>query len=186
MKLGIRLLLFSLSPIAFLLGNGDSINQDWYSQALENIKKQEYHITYSEENGFYQSPNRNNNLRFVYKNDGFIVTPRITETYITDKMNSLSEKKIIKVSNDWKAEFKVLGYGRNGKIEKEFKGTELIVENNSAFIKDINMKIDYLNNEKGMRQDFIIYNKPESQNGLLTLNLEIKTEENLLIGSTTA
>ncbi len=49
MKLGIRLLLFSLSPIAFLLANGDSISQDWYSKALENIKKQEYYITYSEE-----------------------------------------------------------------------------------------------------------------------------------------
>ena len=179
----IRVFFFSLLPFAFFLANGDSINQDWYSQALNNIKKQEYHIAYSEETGFYQSPNRKNNLRFTYKNDGFIVTPRVTVTYKVDENNPLSQREKIEVSDEWKTEFKVLGYGRDGNIEKEFNGTELIVGNNSAHIEDPNMKIDYLNNEKGMRQDFTIYNKPQNDHGLLTLLFTIKTEEILLVGT---
>ncbi|MCB9260131.1 MAG: FG-GAP repeat protein [Ignavibacteriales bacterium] len=183
MKLLIGFLTFLLLPFTFLLGNGDSINQDWYSAALDNIKKQEYHITYSEESGFYQSPNRNNNLRFTYKNNGFIVTPRITETFKTYANDPLSRKEKIKVSDDWKAEFTVLGYGRNGNIENKFEGREFIVDQNTAFIDDKNMKVDYINNEEGMRQNFTIYNKPKNDKGFLTFTFQVKTKERLLVGA---
>ncbi len=67
------------------------------------------------------------------------------------------------MTDDWIAEFTVLGYGRNGIIEKEFMGKEFIAEGNIAYAKDENMKVDYLNNEEGMRQDFIIYTKPNNR-----------------------
>lgn len=183
MKRVLSLIFFLLSPIHFLLATGDSINQDWYSQALDNIKKQEYNITYSEELGVYHSPNRKNNLRFTYKNNGFIVAPRVTETFIEDENNPLAQREKIKVSDDWSAEFKVLGYGRNSKIEKIFNGNEFISIENTAVIEDDNMKVDYINNEKGMRQNFTIYNKPINKNGLLTLSIEVKTNELLLVGA---
>ena len=47
----------------FSHGNSDSINQDWYSKAIQNIEKQEYNITFNENLNAYQSPNRKNNLR---------------------------------------------------------------------------------------------------------------------------
>ena len=45
------------------------------------------------------------------------------------------------------------------------------------------MKIDYMNNQKGMRQDFTIYKKPKNVQGFLTLSLQISTEERLLVGA---
>ncbi len=177
----ILILLEASTDLSF--SRGDSINQDWYSKALEKIKEQEYHITYSEEMNSYQSPNRKNNLRFIYKSNGFIVSPRITETYKIDKNNPLAEKERIKITDDWKAEFTVLGYGRNGIIENKYLGNEIVVKDNIAYVKDENLKVDYINNEKGMRQDFTIYNKPKNEKGLLTLSLEVKTKERLLIGA---
>ncbi len=185
----LKLLLFLvLSPFLLSFGNGDSINQDWYSKALENIKEQEYNIIYSEELGSYQSPNRANNLRFTYKTNGFTVNPRMTETYNInkdniDEDNPNTKKEKIKVSNAWEAEFTILGYGRNSNIEKQFKGNNFIASENIAYISDENMKIDYVNNEDGMRQNFTIYTKPENEKGLLTLSLEVKTEKNLLVGA---
>lgn len=179
----IHFLFFLLFTFNYLFANGDSINQDWYSKAIENIKDQEYHITYSENLKAFQAPNRKNNLRFIYKNDGFIVKPRITETYTKAENKSLTEREKIKVSDDWKAEFTVLGYGRKNKIEKEFNGIDFIAEENTAYVKDKNMKVDYINNEDGMRQNFTIYNKPTNDKGLLTLSLEVKTKENLLVGA---
>ncbi|MCB0742393.1 MAG: FG-GAP repeat protein [Ignavibacteriae bacterium] len=122
-------------------------------------------------------------MRFIYKNKGFVVSPRITETYKNDKNNPFAEKEKIKVSDDWKVEFTVLGYGRNNRIEHELWGNEFIVEENIAFINDKNMKVDYLNNEEGMRQDFTIYTKPIQSRGMLTLSLEVKTNERIIVGA---
>ncbi|HRB01693.1 MAG TPA: hypothetical protein PK294_14760, partial [Ignavibacteria bacterium] len=49
----------------------DDIDKGWYTGAMENIQKEEYNISYSEELGAFQSPNRANNIRFIYHNDGF-------------------------------------------------------------------------------------------------------------------
>ncbi len=74
----ILILLVTSTDLSFC--SGDSINQDWYSQTIEKLAKQEYNISYSENLGNYQSPNRKNNLRFIYKNNGFAVKPRVIET----------------------------------------------------------------------------------------------------------
>ncbi len=56
--------------------NGNDIDQSWYQKAMENIEKDEYNISYSEELGAYQSPNRENNIRFIYHKDGFTAKTR--------------------------------------------------------------------------------------------------------------
>ncbi|MCB9210729.1 MAG: FG-GAP repeat protein [Ignavibacteriales bacterium] len=166
----------------FSHGNSDSINQDWYSKAIQNIEKQEYNITFNENLNAYQSPNRKNNLRFTYKNNGFTVQPRATEILQHDENNELTNEKI-KVCDDWNAEFTLLGYGRNKKLENSFKGKEIIVFENQAYIKDENMRIDYVNNEKGMRQNFTIYNKPQGNRSLLNLQFNINTKERIIVGA---
>ena len=45
----------------------ESIDQDWYGKAIKNIQDEEYVITYSNELGEYQSPNRKNNIRFAVR-----------------------------------------------------------------------------------------------------------------------
>ena len=72
------------SPFSEKGGRGGFDNQsiessDWYSTVTEKIKKEEYHITYSEGVKAYQSPNRAQNLRFIYAADGFTAKPRTTK-----------------------------------------------------------------------------------------------------------
>ncbi len=59
-------------------------SSDWFSKVKETIKEEEYHITYSEGVKAYQSPNRAQNLRFIYTADGFTVKPRTTKIPLFD------------------------------------------------------------------------------------------------------
>jgi hypothetical protein len=54
----------------------ENIDQDWYSKAMKNIQKEEYSISYNKELDAYQSPNRKNNIRFIYHKDGFTAVTR--------------------------------------------------------------------------------------------------------------
>ena len=45
-----------------------NIDQGWYQKVIQDIQKEEYNITYSEELRTYQSSNRANNIRFIYHN----------------------------------------------------------------------------------------------------------------------
>ena len=159
----------------------DSANSNWSSKVLKNLSEMEYNITYSEKLGSFQSVNKKNNLRFIYKNNGFTVSPRITDTYKNDEDNSFAERVKIKVTDDWNAVFTVLGYGRNGTIENKFLGEEFIAKGNIAFVKDENMKVDYINNQDGMRQNFIIKNRPKQEYGDLTLNMTIETNKKVTV-----
>ncbi len=40
-------------------------SSDWYSEAVSNIQKAEYNVSFSEDLNAFQSPNRANNMRFV-------------------------------------------------------------------------------------------------------------------------
>ncbi|MCB0747979.1 MAG: FG-GAP repeat protein, partial [Ignavibacteriae bacterium] len=161
----------------------NSADQSWYSKAIENIKNSEYNISFAENLNAYQSPNRKNNLRFIYKNDGFIVKPRVTEISVKDESSSVIKSDKIKVTDDWNAEFSLLGFGRGNIIEKQFTGEKLNVEGNTSFIEDDNLRMEYINNEQGMRQNFIVYNKPQNGDGHLTLKLNIETEKTIVVGA---
>ena len=50
-----------------------SVDQNWYQNAISIIENEEYNISFNETLGAYQSPNRANNTRFIYHKDGFTV-----------------------------------------------------------------------------------------------------------------
>jgi hypothetical protein len=53
-------------------------SQNWMVSAQENIRKAEYNIHWDKDLQSYSSPNRNNNLRFFYDEEGFSVVPRMS------------------------------------------------------------------------------------------------------------
>lgn len=163
------------------------ISTDWYSSAGEQIKKEEYNISYSEEYKAFQSPNRNNNMRFIYYNDGFTVKPRITKIPLFDENNLLlkDEEKTYKIIPEWNVRFFLAGLSRNdannsvGNISTKsdlLTNSVMHSEKNKAFIEDNNIRIDYENDIVGMRQNFTIKNKVAGEG---KLRLEIGTESEL-------
>lgn len=171
MTIVIRLILFSFLAFIHLKAEGDLIDQNWYSESLEKIKNLEYQITYSTEIDLYQASNRKNNLHFIYKKNGFSVRSLDTK---------YGGNESLKIKN-WNASFTINGYGRNGIIEKKFEGTVFNTKNNLAFIEDNNMQIQYINDYDGMRQNFIVKTKPKQEQGFLTLNMTIETNESIKV-----
>jgi len=139
----------------------ENIDQDWYSKAMENIQKEEYNISYNKELDAYQSPNRKNNIRFIYHNDGFTAVTRETSR----------EKR-----DDWEIQLRITNY------EFGIKNEGLKVEGNKAYVENDKIRIDYSNDEDGMRQDFIIKKRPEGE-GKLRLNISADTKLKMIVGA---
>ncbi len=172
-------------------------SSDWYSKVTQTIKEEEYHITYSEGVKAYQSPNRAQNLRFIYAADGFTAKPRTTkilsccQDFRPDIEIGSQNQQIwessegvhsdIPSGEDWQVKLQVAGYGRTAQL-KSFTGKELTVDQNRAFIEDQGLKIAYENNEDGMRQNFIIKEKPEGS-GLLKLKINVETQLVMRVGA---
>lgn len=69
----------------------DEIDQDWYSRAMEQIEKEEYNISFNEELGAYQSPNRANNIRFIFHKDGLTAITRDARRETQDEIGQRSD-----------------------------------------------------------------------------------------------
>ncbi len=164
--------------------NGEkSVNQDWYTRVIEDIKEQEYEINWKEKVKAYQSPNRAKNLRFTYYKDGFSVKPRTTK--IPKSEQDLNNKRPDEIDyitiEDWEVKLKLLGI-KNGKKIIPFTGREFNVEKNYAKIEDKNLKIEYINNEEGMRQNFIVKNKPADNKKPLEIVLKVESNLKVFVG----
>ncbi len=158
----------------------DEIDGNWYSKALEHIRKDEYNITYSEEHGAYQSPNRVNNIRFIYHNDGFTAKARDvneTEDWFV-RLKVMSEK--LKFGHDDEIN------GSKSSIAKDnsdnIQSSQLTVAGNKAWTENESMRIDYVNTEEGMRQDFIVKQKPSGK-GNLRIDFTANTKLRMNVGA---
>ncbi len=164
-------------------------DSNWYNTITQKIRNDEYKISYSNDYKSYQSPNRSNNLRFIYLKDGFSVFPRTNRIPLFDESNLhlKEEEKTFEVIPDWKLSIKLksLGVSNNQKNDSaniSFDNCMLKVNENKASIESPNLRIEYTNDENGMRQDFIIHNKPVSE-GKLFLEFEVITELRMITGS---
>ncbi|MFZ1453351.1 MAG: FG-GAP-like repeat-containing protein, partial [Ferruginibacter sp.] len=116
----------------------------------------------------YCTPNRKNNFRFFYTDRGFSVEPRTTQIPVGDSDPGArpDETKYTFIPN-WKINFnldkKQVG---NGKWQ--------IANNIAEYITD-KITVQYINNDEGMRQNFIVHT-PLSKKNELKINFNIKTK----------
>ena len=177
-------------------------NSDWYSNITEDIRNEENYITYNKDINSYQSPNRANNVRFIYHKDGFSAEPRITRVPLFDESDLLikAEDKKYEEIPYWKVNLNLSCIKRDTRDARRkaqednsgsddmyfesgmFANSELKVMDNTAFIENENVRIDYTNSKDGMRQDFIIKKRPEGV-GKLRLNLSADTKLKMNVGS---
>ncbi len=166
-------------PESIKKSNGDEkVDQSWYQKAIENIEKEEYSISYSEELGAYQSPNRANNIRFIYHKDGFTAKTRDNKIPLFDVNDKTIEEKDKKYEEieEWSVKLKI----KNEKLKIE--SGEIKASGNKAWIENDRIRIDYTNTKEGMRQDFTIKQKPAGE-GKLRLNLSADTKLKMIVGA---
>jgi len=173
-------------------GKEDSDNpesSDWYTEALSNIQKAEYNVSFSESLNAYQSPNRANNMRFVYHKNGFSAMLRNNKIALFDESDKMIEEceKKYEYLDEWNIDFRLEGVSKELNSTKEnrytdFSGNDFISNENVISIENDNLRIQYKNDEDGMRQDFIVKNRPEGE-GQLRLNINADTELKMIAGA---
>jgi len=121
----------------------------WYNSVIKNIDESEYYFRSDEKNNVYVTPNRKNNLRFTYSENGFTVGPRL------------------RANDDWKIDFQL--------DRKQIGSGVWYIKNNTAEYVTDNITVQYINNEKGMRQNFIV-KSPLSSTNDLKVNFNVQTQ----------
>lgn len=148
---------------------GDTLaNSEWYGNVMKAIEKAEYKVTKIDSLGKYSSPNRKNNMRFYYDENGFSAEPRTTKIPVgePDPQKQPHEREY-KTIGDWEVDFlldkKQVG---EGKWSVQDHQAEYITEN---------IAVQYINGEEGMRQNFIV-KKPLAGSEELKINFTVKTK----------
>ncbi len=150
-------LIFSFGSIfcAGEIKKKDGIDGNWYEKVTTDIKNSEYEIRWQEKDKEFQSPNRAQNLRFSYYSDGF-------------KVKNRDEEK-------WSVLFKLTNYGKEDKLHKYNSNVKLEVEKNKGYARGKDVEIEFENCEKGMREDFVVKEKPKGS-GNLKLIFKVKKD----------
>ncbi len=134
------------------------VSESWWQQVQKHIRQSEYHIA-KRDDGRYTSPNRAQNLRFVYEPNGFLATRRDSLAHL------------------WHARLTFAGLSKNGASPESpyANAFTLTAEANTLVAQSDAVVIKYRNDEKGMRQDFIVKRKPDGKDNLrLWLNAEMQ------------
>jgi len=141
---------------------------NWLAMAQENIRKSEYHFKWEETYKSWCTPNRKNNLRFFYDETGFFAEPRTTQIPVgeIDPLKRSDEITYRQIPG-WRIKL-ILDTKQVG------KGAWTVADNKAEFITD-NITVQYINNEEGMRQNFIVHS-PLSKSDELKINFRIKTK----------
>jgi hypothetical protein len=126
-----------------------SISPSWWQTVQKNLRESEYHIS-KRSDGRYTSPNRAQNLRFVYEPNGFCATRRDSLAHL------------------WQARLSFAGVSKNGTNPESQHASDftLTADANTLVAQSKAIVIKYCNDEKGMRQDFIVKRKPDGNGDL--------------------
>jgi hypothetical protein len=139
----------------------------WYTEAMKNLEQKEYEFHQDDSAGTYTTPNRHNNLRFHYSENGFTAEPRITKIPVGEIDATTPPDEVSYTTlPDWMVAFTL-------DKEQTGNGTWQINGNRAEYQAD-NITVQYLNNEEGMRQNFIVH-KPLSAGNHLKLRFSIQT-----------
>jgi hypothetical protein len=146
----------------------DGLKQsDWYATAMKNMREGEYHFHKVANSNTYSTPNRKNNLRFYYDENGFTVQPRATQIPVRDYDITTPPDQIkYKTLPEWKIAFNL--------DRKQIGEGSWQINGNKAEYQTENITVQYINNTEGMRQNFIVQ-KPLSEDEDLKLNFSVET-----------
>ncbi|HEV8282972.1 MAG TPA: FG-GAP-like repeat-containing protein [Chitinophagaceae bacterium] len=134
----------------------DATNDEWYSRAISNLQQFEYDFYPQKEKSNFKVANPKNHIGFFIE----------TSSYSVQNIQYSCDEKT------WKQNFEIKGIGR--KKIKALSGSNFHVANKQGSIvynyKDCD--IEYINNESGLRQNFVINTKPAG-NGNLKIKVNV-------------
>ncbi|MBK9248721.1 MAG: FG-GAP repeat protein [Ignavibacteria bacterium] len=134
------------------------VDPNWLSQVTQDLAKSEYYIQYQADINSYQSPNRSQNLRITYGENGFSMRPRVGD------------------NASWNVALNLTSVSK-GAAKLPLDKPKFQINGNHLTANFVDLTIEYLNNPDGMRQNFIVKSKPA---GNLPLTLTLNSTSNLI------
>ncbi|MBI4323692.1 MAG: FG-GAP repeat protein [Chloroflexi bacterium] len=128
---------------------------------FEYIRQSEYEIRWIENEGLHRAANRTQNLRFTFFPDGFAAEPR---DYGDGNLRP------------WNAEIRLKQFGKSPMTGLSIGQTTWAVDRNAASVLSESVKIDYVNTKEGLRQNFLIHQRPPG-NDPLTLEFTVRSDQ---------
>lgn len=126
---------------------------NWFNQAFAHIRQSEYFLSWQPDVGAWRSPNRAQNLRLTYRDDGFSVEPR-----------DHGSKPV-----PWQVTLRLAGWGEVGGSVQPVGPTQWSVQDNRAEVKGQGITIRYVNDPKGVEQIFELAARPAGRSPLRLL-----------------
>ena len=129
------------------------VSNNWWAEALDNIKKQEYEVTWQDMPvpadlpPAYQAPNRAHNLRTYFIGDGIRMIPR-------------SEQE-----PSWQLGLQLKGYGYAGQATDLLPAEPTVSGNRIEYCRG-GVTEWYENSEQGLRQGFTLETAPEETSSI--------------------
>lgn len=139
-------------------GLPEGISTNWYETALNTLTINEYRFTRTTKTKEYRTVNPINHLGFTISPDGYSVF----DPYKKEKDN-------------WNITFNVAGASRNGNFSLPTHDYIAIERSSELTFQSDVLDIEYVNNKKGLRQNFIVKQRPEGTRKL-TIQMLWKSE----------
>jgi hypothetical protein len=127
----------------------------WFSQAVGQLRQRTYDIKKNETDQGWYATNIAQRLLFNYHPGGFAVTPH---NFVA--LQSKSEMPNAMAKPQWLLQMEVIGLSKGGSVQKNGQLLASSIKDNMALMDYHDLRITYTNDEKGMRQDFTIKQKP--------------------------
>jgi hypothetical protein len=136
-----------------------SSNGDFLAAMVAQINKSEYEIRWQDTVSAYQSPNRAQNLRFTYLGHGFVAENRVYDGE----------------TPPWRVKIALEAFGSDPATINKPHLVQWEVQKNTARLACEGVSVHYINDEAGMRQSFILDDRPTGGQGL-SLVLLVETQ----------
>ncbi|THU35797.1 T9SS type A sorting domain-containing protein [Niastella caeni] len=139
----------------------------WFNNVVKELQKKEYEFSRGNDSATYTTYNRKNNFYFHYNSNGFTVQPGTTKAPV-GKMEATTTTDEIRYSGlpNWEVAFN-LDRSQVGEGQWQING-------NKAEYDAGNIVVQYINNENGLRQNFVV-KQPLSKQGDLKLRFSVST-----------
>lgn len=134
----------------------NDLPDNWYNEAVTNLQQLEYDFFPTGNKGSYKLINSKNRIACTVNNDKYTV------------------RNILRSQDDkaWSATFVLRGFGRGRSITR-FESSYAVEKKNAAVTYATKSgDVEYTNDENGLRQNFLINNRPSGK-GLLRVSLKI-------------
>ncbi|MEO8406121.1 MAG: integrin alpha, partial [Chitinophagaceae bacterium] len=136
-----------------------NVSTSWYNGAVKNIEKREYNIKSLQGTQTFGAFNRRQQLGFQFEPKGYSV-----KKFNTDK----------ELATEWQVDFNLQRIGRENSNLLSTTHSQAVNQKDILEFNYAGAKVEYLNDENGMRQNFIVQERPGGS-GILKVVMDVKT-----------